>query len=109
MTAQAGDWLDVLRKSCESSSQSKVAKRLCVSAALVNQVLKGNYKGNLKGIESRVRGEFMNRTVECPVLDVISSLDCEEHQRRPFAATNDRRVATYFACRGGCPHYRRES
>ena len=97
------DWIDVLRAACEASSQTKVARRLAVSAALVNQVLRGRYKASLTRLEARVRGELMRETLSCPVLGEISKRRCQDEQRRPFAATNPQRVALYGACRT-CTH-----
>lgn len=109
------DWLEVLRKACTPSvrqphaSQRKVADRLGVSAAMVNQALQGIYKGRLDKLKARVMGELMNKTVTCPVLGEISTRRCEDEQTRPFAPTNPQRVAVYKACRAGCPHFRRQS
>jgi transcriptional regulator with XRE-family HTH domain len=88
---------------CERTSQSKVAKRLGVSAAMVNQVLKGSYSGNLANIEGRVRGELMGLEVDCPALGKISRRDCLDFQNLPFAATSPVRIRLYRACRSGCP------
>jgi hypothetical protein len=103
-----GDWLAALTAACgaRGSSQAKVALRLGVSAALVNQVLRGKYKGSLANIEQRVRGELMAATVGCPILGEISSRRCLDEQARPFAATNPTRVALYHECHGMCPHSR---
>lgn len=98
------DWIEELARQCEASSQKKVAKVLGVSAAVVNQVLQLKYPGDLKGVENRVRGAFMAQVVACPVLGELSSKECMDWQRKPFAATNPLRVQMYRACRGGCPH-----
>ena len=98
------DWIEELARQCEATSQKKVAKALGVSAAMVNQTLKGTYPGDLKALESRVRGAYLAGVVECPVLGELSSKDCQDWQRKPFAATNPLRVQMYRACRDGCPH-----
>lgn len=100
------DWLEALRRACAETSQSKVAARLHVSTTMVCQALAGKYRGNLGNLEARVRGELMNRTVDCPVLGEISLRRCQDEQRRPFATTNHIRVQLYLACRGTCPHRR---
>jgi DNA-binding transcriptional regulator YdaS (Cro superfamily) len=96
-------WLEALESACNASSQAAVARKLGVSAALVNQVLKGSYKGSLDGVKQRVEGALMSHTIECPILGEISTKDCLDYQRRPFAATNHERVRMYRACRQ-CPH-----
>lgn len=103
MTREA-DWIATLRAECKQTSQNKTATRLGLSPTTINQVLAGTYKGNLQRIEERVRGELMNKTVECPVLGEISARKCLDWQARPFAATNPTRVAVWKACRGGCKH-----
>ncbi len=97
-------WLTVLQQHCQATSQTKVAAKIGYSPAAVNQVLKDKYKGDLKAVESAVKGAFMGNTVTCPVLGDIGSNKCQSHQRRKFANTNPQRVALYRACRAGCPH-----
>jgi hypothetical protein len=105
------DWMDALREQVKRTSQQRAADRIGMSSSVVNQVLKGTYKGNLANVEARVRGALMNRTVKCPVLGEISCKRCQDEQDRPFAPTNPARVAVFKACRNGCKHskHRRES
>ncbi len=100
------DWLDTLRAECARTSQARVAAAIGYSPAVVNQVLKGVYPGDLTAVEKAVRGAFMGATVTCPILGEIASNRCLEEQRRDFAATNPQRVMLYRACRGGCKHSR---
>ena len=104
----AQDWMQVLAQQCDRTSQGRVAQQLGMSAAVVNQVLRGRYKGRLDRVEARVRGEFMREVCACPVLGEISTRQCQDEQRRPFSTANQLRVAVYRACRDGCPHYRGE-
>lgn len=99
-------WIDVLAKACVSSSQARVAKRLGVSPAVVNQTLKGTYNGDMARIQALVEGAYMQFTVECPVLGVIPKDQCIGHQDRPrkFATANPLFTRLYRACRSGCPH-----
>ncbi len=99
-------WLDTLRAECARRSQAQVAKLLSYSPAVVNQVLQGSYRGDLKAVQKAVEGVFLGAVVQCPVLGEIASNRCLEEQAKPFAATNAQRVALYRACRGGCPHSR---
>ena len=95
-------WLRTLREQCEEKSQTQVAAELSYSPAVVNQVLKGTYKGDVKKVELAVRGAFLGETVGCPVLGELPSNRCLEIQRQPFAATNHQRVQLYRACRNNC-------
>ena len=96
------DWYVALRQACDASSQSRVAMRLRVSPAVVNQVLRGRYAGRVDRVEQRVRGELMSQVVDCPVLGEISTRRCLDEQRRPFAPTSPQRVTLFKACRNRC-------
>jgi hypothetical protein len=54
------DWVMALALACDESSQGRVALRLGVSTAMVNQVLKLKYKGRYDRIEQRVREELFS-------------------------------------------------
>lgn len=98
------DWLVELARHCESKSQRQVASELGVSPAMVNQVLKGSYKGSLDTIRIKVEGLYLNSCVDCPVLGEIPVHECKSNQERPFSASNPLRVKVYRACRAGCPN-----
>lgn len=100
------DWVDVLREQCKKASQKKTADKIGYSPAVVNQVLKGTYKGDVVAVEQAVRGALMNTTVDCPVMGAMLGDECLRHQRQPFAATNPMRLKLYKACRNGCPNKR---
>jgi hypothetical protein len=98
------DWLEALRAETARTSQSRAAHRIGMSASVVNQVLKGIYKGRVQRVAERVRGALMNQKVVCPVLGEISCKRCQDEQGRPFGSTNPLRVAVYKSCRSGCSH-----
>lgn len=100
------DWVEELRLECVRTTQAATALRLGVSTTMVNQVIKGCYKGNLSRLEIKVRGELMNCRVNCPVVGEITERRCQDEQEREFAATNPMRVQLYRACRSGCPNAR---
>ena len=101
------DWIDALRGECARSSQARAATLIGYSPAVVNQILKGTYKGDWISVEESVRGALMGATVECPVIGEIPRNRCIEHQRRAgsFAATNPLRVQLHRAC-PVCPNRR---
>ena len=84
-------------------TQAAVALQLNVSASAVNQLLKGTYRGDVSGMEQRIRGVFMRVTVQCPVLGEISTKTCLDEQRRRVVFTNPLRVQLARACKT-CPH-----
>jgi len=96
-------WIWALAEACDRTSQGQVAKRLGISAAVVNQVLGNAYKGRFDRVEARVRGELMQETVTCPVLGDLSKRECLDHQKAKFSATNPLRVRLYRACKV-CPN-----
>ncbi len=97
-------WIITLRQQCEFRTQKSVGKDIGYTAAVVNQVLQGKYKGDVAKVEAAVRGAFMGATVKCPVLGELPTHNCLAYQKRPFAATNPTRVQLYRACRGTCPY-----
>lgn len=101
-------WIDVLRSACATDSQAYVAEQIGMSPAVVNQVLKGTYNGNLTNVQKRVEGALMGAVVDCPVIGDMPLNRCMENQSRPFAATNPIRVQLYRTCKT-CEHNRRES
>lgn len=100
------DWLTALREACQASSQSAVARRLGVSASMVNQALKGTYKGDIERLQALVEGSLMSQTVDCPATGDMPKHKCLEHQGRPrsMAFVNPYFSKLYLACRSGCPH-----
>ena len=101
------DWIAVLRQKCaEAKSQKVIAGRLGYSASVINQVLKGVYRGDLARVEQVVRGRFMDGEVVCPALGPIRADTCVDHQRRAtrFNPTNRLRTQMYRACQG-CPRF----
>lgn len=97
-------WVLVLAEQCDRASQKKAADAIGYSSAVVNQVLKKSYTGDLTAVEKAVRGAFLNATVECPILGDLALHHCLQYQRAKFSATNQLRVRLYRACRNGCPH-----
>lgn len=92
------DWLTVLREACAASTQAAVARRIDYSPTVVNQVLKGNYGGDMNAVQKAVEGALMGLTVECPVIGELPRNRCLEFQRRGFAATNPLRVTLTRTC-----------
>lgn len=102
----APEWVLLLAEQCDRSTQKKVAEQIGYCGAVVNQVLKRRYGGDLAAVEKSVRGAFLNATVSCPVLGDLPLNRCLQHQRQRFSAVNAMRVRLYRACHGGCPHAR---
>jgi len=97
------DWITALAMACDKTSQKKVGDMIGYSNSAINQVLGKRYTADLTTFEKAVRGALMNVTVQCPVLDAIPANRCIEHQRKPYANTNQMRVQLFKACRN-CQH-----
>lgn len=102
--ALSPDALDALQRAVRHfGTQARVAVELGISAAAVNQALQGKYRGDVDGIEQRIRGALMQVTVVCPVLGELSTKDCLDEQRRKVVFTNPLRVRLARACKT-CPN-----
>lgn len=77
------DWLEALMKECRRTSQAQAARRLRVSPAMVNLVLKGKYPAATRQLEVRVRGILLGETVNCPVQGELPVNLCQENQTMP--------------------------
>ena len=100
------DWVLMLARMADRSSQAQAGREIGYSGTVVNAVIKNSYNGSLKTVEKAVRGRFMSETVTCPVLGEIGTHICLVHQKRArvFTAGSSLRVAITRACRGGCPY-----
>ena len=100
------DWVLVLAQECERSSQNMVARKLERSAALVSQVLRCRYTGDVASFEERVRGVFMLEVVECPEVGEMTTDQCQLWRGRAKAPSgrNTRHVRMGRAC-NRCPRY----
>jgi transcriptional regulator with XRE-family HTH domain len=107
--AEMPRWIEDLARECEASSQNKVAQRLGRSAALISQVLRAKYPGDLAAVEELFNGAFNAATVDCPALGQLPANECRHwrEKARRFVNVNSLRVRMYRAC-SSCPRNRRE-
>lgn len=89
-------------------SQTKVAGELGCSSAVVSQLLRDKYLGDVETYAARIRGLYMAETVKCPVMGKLGRNHCLDYQKRPLAFTNPQRVALHQACKV-CPNRREAS
>ncbi|MDO5648841.1 hypothetical protein [Paracoccus sp. (in: a-proteobacteria)] len=101
------DWVAELAQECSATSQNKVAARLDRSAALVSQVLRNKYAGDLDAVQARFNGVFRAQTTDCPELGLILTQQCQDWQQqaRRFVNVNAMRVRMFRAC-NACPHFK---
>jgi DNA-binding transcriptional regulator YdaS (Cro superfamily) len=102
-------WLSELRRQCAIKPQSKVAKELGYSSAVVSQVLAGKYKGNIQRVSETICSVYLGETVICPVMGELEKHRCRRFQQETFSAVNPLRVRRYRACRSGCINSELES
>lgn len=98
------DWVATLARECASASQNKVARKLGYSATVVSLVLRRKYLGDLKAVETAVRGAYEDLSIACPVLGEIAPLTCQDWRTkaRKFSTENSQRVRMFRAC-NRCP------
>lgn len=106
---QQPDWIEALARACAAASQAKVAKELGRSGALVSQVLRARYPGDLAAVEDLVRGRYMNGTVPCPAQGELPTHLCRlwRDRSRTFSGHNAEWVRMHRACTR-CPRNRKE-
>lgn len=104
------DWVAALAEACQRSSQTRVAALIDRSPAVVSQVLRRKYPGDMVALEDLVRGALMAGTVACPALGTLPLNECRGWmaKARSFGNTNALRVRMYRACRA-CPRFTRET
>lgn len=103
------DWVAVLARECDASSQRRVGQAMRRSGSLVNQVLHNKYSGNLETVRAIVEGLYMATSIECPALGNILTHVCQEWRdkaKKPSTA-NIQRVQMFRAC-SSCPRNRGE-
>lgn len=102
-------WIEELARVCAESSQARVAKEIGRSGALVSQVLRARYPGDLDAVEDLVRGRYMNGTVDCPVQGQLATHLCRRWRDRSknFSGHNAEWVRMHRACIR-CPRNRKE-
>lgn len=91
-----------------AGSQVAVGRELNCSNAVVSQLLRDAYLGDVATYADRIRGKYMAETVTCPVQGTLPRDVCLDNQRRPFAATNPVRTALFKACKT-CPNRKEAS
>ncbi len=105
--ADMPEWVRELAEYCDrKGSQRAAAEAIGYSVAVVCNVLRRQYGGDMAKVEIAVRGGIMRETVSCPVLGDITKNVCLKNQALPFAITNSQRIRIYRACRSECPHSR---
>lgn len=98
------NWIETLALACINTSQAKVAKKLDRSPALVSQLLRNKYPGNLDGLRERVMGVFMDGRVACPGLGEIAVQLCQDWRAKSgnLEMGGPQRARMFRAC-NRCP------
>lgn len=108
--AEIPEWVVRLAESCAVTSQSKVAKQLGYTPAVVSQVVRNCYSGRIDNVRERVEGQLMGATVVCPALGNLPLHQCAAWRvkSRNFSGANHERVMMYRAC-NRCPNNKVET
>ncbi len=94
----ANDRMALFVKTVKARGQARVARELGYSASAVNQVLRGNYNGNLDRILEKVAETYGGETVDCPIMGTIPLRRCSQEKKIPFSAASPLRVQLHRAC-----------
>jgi len=100
------DWIEVLAREANRTTQSLAARRIGYSGGLLSAVFANKYQGNMATVEARARGALMGLTVVCPVVGEIGRDRCLDEQKMGNTGASSIRARLYRACRNGCPHSR---
>lgn len=98
------EWVQGLAQECDRTSQSKVAKALGVSSAMISNIIGSQYQGDMKRAEDLYRGTFKSETLRCPALGDLKLDQCRMWRERSkkLISANARNVTMYRAC-NACP------
>lgn len=104
------DWVLALARECDTTSQSKAAKRLGYSAGAISTILAGKYRASMESIERSVRAKVMAERVACPVLGELGLTECGQWQARveDFVGVNMIHVRMFKAC-PKCAHFQKKT
>jgi hypothetical protein len=101
------DWIECLAREADRTTGAAAGARIGYKGgSVVTGVCRGNYKGDWRAVEGRVRGALMGEEVVCPVLGEIGRNRCLDEQKKRHIGTSAVRTALFHACRSGCPHSR---
>lgn len=108
--ADLPDWVEIMAVECGKTSQRVVADKLGRSTAVISQVLSHKYPADMKRIEERVRGVFLDAVIECPGMGEMPLQSCQDWREKAkvFAVGNPTRVRMYRAC-AGCARNQKEA
>jgi hypothetical protein len=82
------EWVQLLAKECDRTSQREVAERLSKSGSYVNRLINRTYPASYAEAEEQVFAVIGARQVECPAFGEIPLTSCIRNRRRKGPATN---------------------
>lgn len=101
------DWIEALAREADRTTGAAAGNRIGYKGgSIVTSICRGNYNGDWKAVEARVRGALMGELVECPVLGEIARDHCLDEQKKRHIGSSQIRTQLFHACRGGCAHSR---
>ena len=92
------DWVIVLAKQSDNTSQATVAIRVRISSAAVSQAINRKYAGDYGAVEAKVRGALMGHTVPCPVQGEIALDVCMRNQGHGLTTSSPQRQRLGRTC-----------
>lgn len=94
------EWVGDLARECEATSQNKVAAEMGYSAALISQLLRAKYPGDLNAVREIFVSVYQQELINCPTLGDIPAQDCRgwREKAKAFVNTSNFRSRMYRAC-----------
>ena len=80
-------------------------RKECAPHGLVSLALRNRYPRPLDMLRAKVEARMSYEIIPCPIMGMITRMDCANWQRLPYVGSNALRVAVYRACRAGCIQY----
>lgn len=98
------EWVADLARECEATSQNKVAAAMGYSAALISQLLRAKYPGDLDAVREIFVSVYQQELIDCPMIGGMPAQDCREwrDKAKAYVDTSNFRVRMYRAC-NACP------
>ena len=90
------DWVVVLAKASDRTSQAAVARLLGINSGYISYALRNEKPQYHQPVEYAVRGKLMAETIACPVLGEIDQSLCVRHRKNrvPAVLPEERQLRT---------------
>lgn len=100
------EWIAALFDFASKHGYRAAGDQIGYSPSVVSLVLAGRYPGRLDRVENAARKVLIDGIRACPVLGQIAAGTCRRYRSSEPPTTSPLALATWRACRNGCPHFK---